>query len=463
MGHRCEAPPMSAPAPTLEVCCASTPFAIAAEAAGANRVELCANLVEGGTTPSLGEIEEAVARLSVPVMVMIRPRGGDFLYSDVEFSIMKRDVEAVRRSGASGVVLGLLLPNGEIDVARTRALVDLARPMEVTFHRAFDVSRDLGRNLERLIDVGVERVLTSAGRERVTDALPRLADLASAAGDDITVLACGGVRPDNVEAVLAVPGIREVHIGASTTAPSGMKHRVEGVPMGRAYEPDEYTVEVADRSLIEGVARRMASIGMFVLALAAAACGTEGGEGEGAPVEAEVVAKHHGPDGVALSTNPEPRVVAYVSMERMEVYVDREFRDRASWILDAHISVSTWHWRIPLPGDDPGIPITPGDEAREFEELEIELWDRSPPGLDDIRVVLADTVGTGMSLSCRALQGGEEWLSAELPGPMSTSSESVTIREDYHALGRGTLHSDPSCGAAGDPVTVFGWGHRPAS
>lgn len=249
---------MNASSPVLEVCCASASFAVAASAAGAHRVELCANLVEGGTTPSQGEIETAVEHVPVPVMVMIRPRGGDFLYSDLEFAAMMADIAVAKRAGAAGVVIGLLNDDGTIDGGRTRALVDAARPMSVTFHRAFDLSNDLERNLARLVSAGVDRVLTSAGVDRVSDALPRLAALASIAGEDITILACGGIRPSNVDAVLSVPGVREVHIGASTTARSRMKHRVLEVPMGRRYEPDEYLLEVADGDLIAEVSTRVA-------------------------------------------------------------------------------------------------------------------------------------------------------------------------------------------------------------
>lgn len=248
---------MDAQPVTLEVCCASTRFAIEAAAAGAQRVELCANLVEGGTTPSQGEIEQAVERVPVPVMVMIRPRGGDFLYTDLEFAVMKADVRVAKRAGAAGVVIGMLHADGFVDAERTKELIDLARPMAVTFHRAFDVSNGLEANLETLISVGIDRVLTSAGVALVTDALPRLEALAGIAGDDLAILACGGVRDTNVEAVLAVPGIREAHIGASTTAPSPMTHRVRDVPMGRPYSPDEYLIEVADCDGIARVASRV--------------------------------------------------------------------------------------------------------------------------------------------------------------------------------------------------------------
>lgn len=167
---------------------------------------------------------------------------------------------------------------------------------------------------------------------------------------------------------------------------------------------------------------------------------------------------------VRLTVTPPLRVVAYVSMDRREVYVDRDFRDRASWLLNAHISVSTWHWRIPLPGDDPGIPITPGDEVREFEELDISLWDRSTPAMDDIRIVLADTIPGGITVGCVPIEsdGDAEWLSARLTSPASVSSLTETIREDFHLLGSGELFTTSSCtGEGARSAPVVGWGQRP--
>jgi copper homeostasis protein len=249
---------MKTEAPTvLEVCCASADFAVAAAAAGADRVELCANLVEGGTTPSVGAIEATVARLAIPVMVMIRPRGGDFLYSDLEMDVMLRDIGSAREAGADGVVFGVLDADGCVSRTRVERLVEAARPMAVTFHRAFDLSRDLDESLDVLLRMGVDRVLTSAGRPSVVDDLVALERLARTAAGRLTILPGGGIRPSNVHAVLAVPGIREVHIGASRWAPSPMRHRVDGVAMGRAYEPDEYVLEEADLARIHDVARGM--------------------------------------------------------------------------------------------------------------------------------------------------------------------------------------------------------------
>lgn len=246
----------------LEVCSASAVFAVDAAQAGADRVELCANLVEGGTTPSIGEIEVALDILDIPIMVMIRPRGGDFLYAASEYAIMERDIDRVREAGGYGVVFGLLHDDGKIDIERTRDLVERSRPMSVTFHRAFDVCRDLRAGIDDLKACGVDRVLTSAGHRRVTGALPDLARLTDAAGPELRVLACGEIRADNVADVLATPGVREVHIGASTVRPSPMSHRVHDVPMGRPYAPDEYVIEAADVALIRGVASKLRDAGI---------------------------------------------------------------------------------------------------------------------------------------------------------------------------------------------------------
>ena len=141
---------------------------------------------------------------------MVRPRGGDFLYSDLEFEVMLRDVEVAREVGAHGVVFGILDAHGRIDATRTAQLVDRARPMAVTFHRAFDVSRDLEESLDTLLEVGVDRVLTSVGRAEVVEDLGLLGRLVGQAGDDLVVMPGGGIRPDNVGAVLAVGGVRAI-------------------------------------------------------------------------------------------------------------------------------------------------------------------------------------------------------------------------------------------------------------
>ncbi|MDA0329687.1 MAG: copper homeostasis protein CutC [Gemmatimonadetes bacterium] len=243
----------------LEVCCGSAHFAATAAEAGADRLELCDNLVEGGTTPSAGSIQLVLERVAVPLMIMIRPRGGDFLYSEIEFEVMLRDITVVKELGVHGVVFGVLTEDGRIDRERTSRLVDAARPMAVTFHRAFDVSRDPWESLDVLVGLGVDRILTSAQRASVFEDLPLLSRLVDMAGGGLTILPGGGIRADNVGQVLAVPGVREVHIGASRRVPSGMVYRAPGVSMGEPYQPDEYMREEADADRIKSVSAALAA------------------------------------------------------------------------------------------------------------------------------------------------------------------------------------------------------------
>jgi copper homeostasis protein len=165
----------------IEVCVDSVESALVAQAAGAGRVELCDNLVQGGTTPSAGMVGLCVERLEIPVHVMIRPRGGDFLYSHAEAEVMRRDIELARRLAAGGVVLGCLRADGSIDADLTRTLAEHARPLSVTVHRAFDLSRDPLEALAVLIDCGVDRVLTSGQRATAEEGIPVIRALVRAA------------------------------------------------------------------------------------------------------------------------------------------------------------------------------------------------------------------------------------------------------------------------------------------
>lgn len=224
----------------LEACVDSPAGAAVAATAGAGRVELCANLVEGGTTPGAGALALTVERAGVPVMVMIRPRGGDFLYSGGELEEMRRDIDVAGELGAHGVVLGLLRTDGRIDIERAGPLVEAARPMAVTFHRAFDLCRDGLEALEALVVLGVDRVLTSGRAPDVPHGLDALRRLAEAAAGRIRILPGGGIRPANVAEVVAIPGIEEIHVRAARTRPSPMTYRHPGVHMGAPYAPDEY-------------------------------------------------------------------------------------------------------------------------------------------------------------------------------------------------------------------------------
>ena len=162
------------PAVKVEICVGDVASAIAAEAGGADRIELCDNLAVGGTTPSAGTIAESCRRLSIPVHVLIRPRGGDFIYSEPEIAVMRHDIETAKALGAAGVVLGVLTADGAIDRDQTAALIALARPLSVTFHKAFDQTAEPLEALETLIDLGVERVLTSGGRPTALEGIETL-------------------------------------------------------------------------------------------------------------------------------------------------------------------------------------------------------------------------------------------------------------------------------------------------
>lgn len=228
----------------VEICVDSVESAVAAQAGGADRVELCDNLMEGGTTPSYGSIEVARELLQIGLQVIIRPRGGDFLYSDIEFEIMCRDIELAKRAGADGVVIGILTSDGGIDIARTAELVKLARPMSVTFHRAFDVCRDAVGAVGELAAINVDRILTSGQEATALEGMDLIAELVKHASGRIGIIACGNLNERNVKKVIAETGIREVHFTAFGDVSSGMRFRNERVNMGGTLRPPEYSRSV---------------------------------------------------------------------------------------------------------------------------------------------------------------------------------------------------------------------------
>ena len=216
----------------LEVCVDSVESATAAERGGAQRVELCSNLAEGGVTSSAGLISHVRRKVSIDIHVMIRPRAGDFCYSAEEFETMEQDVLTAKQLGANGVVLGVLTPNGEIDVERTRHLVHLARPLETTFHRAFDMSRNIEKSLADVIEAGADRVLTSGGEQKVEDGIPTVARLLQAANQRIAVMVGAGITESNVHRIVTETGVREIHASLRAHVPSPMRYRNQKVSMG---------------------------------------------------------------------------------------------------------------------------------------------------------------------------------------------------------------------------------------
>ncbi len=201
----------------IEICTGDLESAIAAAKGGADRVELCDNLAVGGTTPSAGTIREACRRVQIPVHVLIRPRAGDFVPTEAELAAMRHDIATARDLGAAGVVLGLLLPDGAVDSERTASLVELARPLSVTFHKAFDQARDPAEALDALIALGVDRVLTSGCRPTALEGIDILRKLAERASGRIAILAGGRINAESVETILSGTGVREIHLGSAVT------------------------------------------------------------------------------------------------------------------------------------------------------------------------------------------------------------------------------------------------------
>ncbi len=200
--------------PLLEICANSFDSALAAERGGADRIELCENLNEGGTTPSHGTISLTTRQLNIPVYVLIRPRAGNFVYSDEEFNIMKADVEHCKALGCQGVVIGLLKPDGTVDRQRTAELVRLAQPMGVTFHRAFDGVPEISQALEAIIESGCERILTSGLHNTAMEGAAVIRELRTLAGGRIKILAGSGVNPENITELARLTMADEFHSSA---------------------------------------------------------------------------------------------------------------------------------------------------------------------------------------------------------------------------------------------------------
>ena len=207
----------------LEISVETAEAALAAERGGARRVELCAELRVGGLTPAEGLMRRVREMVQVPIFAMIRPRAGDFVYSSGEFERMQADIETARRARMDGIVLGILTRERTVDVARTRELVNFARPLPVTFHRAFDDVADLDAGLEDVIETSAARILTSGGAAAAPAALDRLARLVAAAKERIIILPGGGINASNVMQVARKTGAREIHSGLGSVLAYGQE------------------------------------------------------------------------------------------------------------------------------------------------------------------------------------------------------------------------------------------------
>lgn len=259
MGIHNRGEPARPDAITYEICIDSVAGASAAQAAGAQRVELCDNLVDGGTTPSVGMISIVRAQISIGLHVIIRPRGGDFYYSEQEMDVMLADIAAVKAAGADGVVIGLLLPDGQVDVPRTAALVQAARPMRVTFHRAIDLARDPFEAVDAIASLGIERILTSGQSNTALEGAACIASMVRHAAGRVRIMAGGGVNAGNVRELIAATGVQEIHCSGRDWLDSPMQFRRDGVYMGGAFTPQEYRRRATSQQVIEEIIRSAAS------------------------------------------------------------------------------------------------------------------------------------------------------------------------------------------------------------
>lgn len=245
--------------PLLEVCAGDLESVRAAADGGAARVELCSALGEGGVTPSIGFIRQALLVPGLRVHVLIRPRGGDFLYTPEEVNAMVADIEACRESGAHGVVIGALTPDGDIDLPSCRRMIEAAGEMSVTFHRAFDLCRNPEEALDTIIELGCDRLLTSGQAATALEGTPLLRRLHDRAAGRLVILAGGGVTPDNAADILIGSGTNEVHASARAGVTSPMRYRKEGVAMG-APGSDEYSRKVTSPAIVAKIVENITAL-----------------------------------------------------------------------------------------------------------------------------------------------------------------------------------------------------------
>lgn len=235
-----------------ELCAYSVEACRIASKLGVNRVELCASPAEGGVTPSLATIERVSQIEGLDVSVMIRPRGGDFLYSDDEFQTMLKDIEYARKAGATGVVFGVLTADGRVDVERTRALVEASKGMETTFHRAVDMTEDYEAAVEAVIEAGCNRILTSGGYDKAIDGIENIRRAVEISHGRIEIMAGSGVVASNAKALKEV-GVDALHFSAKTMVMGGMKYRNPRISMGGTTAVDEFALRTVDENEVKEI------------------------------------------------------------------------------------------------------------------------------------------------------------------------------------------------------------------
>ncbi|XP_045189527.2 copper homeostasis protein cutC homolog isoform X1 [Mercenaria mercenaria] len=237
----------------MEVCIDSVQSAIHAEKGGAVRVELCSNLMEGGTTPSIGMLKVIKRSVSIPVFVMIRPRGGDFIYTPKEFDVMYQDLCMLKEAGADGFVFGILNQDGSVEQEMCEELIDYAKPLPCTFHRAIDMTSNISEALEKVISLGFKRVLTSGGDSSALEGLPVITSMVKQAAERIVIMPGGGINEKNLQRILQQSGAKEFHCSARSSVSSHMTFKKEGISMGAALTPPEFSVKVTDERKVKSL------------------------------------------------------------------------------------------------------------------------------------------------------------------------------------------------------------------
>lgn len=247
---------MTKPTTILEICAADIDSAYAAREGGADRIELCSALSEGGLSPSMGMIDEALALPEIKVNVLLRPRSGDFLYSDSELMTMARDIDICRECGANGVVFGILTQEGDVDKTACQLLANKAGDLHKTFHRAFDMTRNPRQAVRDIIELGFDRILTSGQAATALDGADLIRDL-QAEFPEITFIAAGGVNPANAAEIVRLTKVREIHASAKTTVTSPMLYRNPAVCMGSP-DTDEFSRQTTSAALVAAIRESLA-------------------------------------------------------------------------------------------------------------------------------------------------------------------------------------------------------------
>lgn len=244
----------------IEVCANSVQSAINAEKGGADRIELCDNLYEGGTTPSAGTIIQTKESVTIDVFPIIRPRGGDFLYSEEEIQIMLKDIEWARKLEVDGFVIGCLTQDAKVDYEHTSRLIEAAKGLPITFHRAFDMTKDAFEALDTIKKLGIQRVLTSGQQNKAIEGVSLIKELVEESGDDLTIMVGSGVDEHTIEDIALKTGAKAFHLSLRESVESPMKYRRENVYMGGLKEVPEFSIKVTSTKRLKTLIQSLMNI-----------------------------------------------------------------------------------------------------------------------------------------------------------------------------------------------------------